>query len=164
MNIVPKILYQAWEGDLPKCIHDKNKLHLPENIDYKLFTLKDMYVYLRDNWGERYVNLFTSYSKIAHKTDLWRYCILYDTGGIYMDADCVLVNDLKLILNYDLLFVTNNRGIKNIFNGLLMDSAKTPYISRNIVLSNYILEPILITSIFFNCKMLYNIVNKIYKY
>ena len=40
-----------------------------------------MYLYLENNWGNKYVNLFKSYDKIAHKTDLWRYCILYDTGG-----------------------------------------------------------------------------------
>jgi hypothetical protein len=159
MNIVPKILYQAWEGGLPKCIRDKNKLHLPENIDYKLFTLKDMYVYLRDNWGERYVNLFLSYNKIVHKTDLWRYCILYDTGGIYMDVDCILVNNIKLILNYDLLFVTNNRGVQNIFNGLLMTPPKHP-IYQEILYYLLHIGTNFNNDYYFNCKMLYNIVNK----
>jgi mannosyltransferase OCH1-like enzyme len=106
--------------------YNKNLLHLPVDIDYKLFSLKDMYLYLENNWGNKYVNLFKSYDKIAHKTDLWRYCILYDTGGMYMDADSVLLNDIDFIFDYDLLFVTNNRGVKDIFNGFIMTPPKCP--------------------------------------
>tara|TARA_B110000858_G_C17751643_1_gene449984 strand:+ start:1148 stop:1369 length:222 start_codon:yes stop_codon:yes gene_type:complete len=47
-------------------------------------------------------------------------------GGMYMDADSVLLNDIDFIFDYDLLFVTNNRGVKDIFNGFIMTPPKCP--------------------------------------
>ena len=50
---VPKILYQAWDdGALPDIIHNINMSYLPKDVNYKLFTLKDMYIYLKNNWGK----------------------------------------------------------------------------------------------------------------
>jgi mannosyltransferase OCH1-like enzyme len=96
-----KFFYQVWEPitsnaskKIPDFIMEKNNLHIPKDLEYKLFSLEDMINYLKKNWGEEYVSVFNNYEKIAHKTDLWRYCILYDTGGIYMDADCILLNIL----------------------------------------------------------------------
>jgi hypothetical protein len=156
---VPRILYQSWEGPLPDIIHNKNMSHLPKDIDYNLFTLKDMYIYLKNNWGKKFVTLFNSYDKIAHKVDLWRYCILYERGGMYMDADCVLINDIEFIFNYDLLFVTNNRGIKDIFNGFLMTPPQNP-IYREML--DYMLQigNSFNNDYYFNCKFLYKVVNK----
>ena len=59
--------------------------------------------------------MFIIYDKIAHKVDLWRYCILYDTGGIYLDADCLLLNNIEnIVTKYNMLFVTNNREKEDI--------------------------------------------------
>jgi len=162
MNKVPKIFYQAWEDSLPSIIHNKNSLHLPVDIDYKLFSLKDMYLYLENNWGNKYVNLFKSYDKIAHKTDLWRYCILYDTGGMYMDADCLLLHDIDFIFDYDLLFVTNNRGVKDIFNGFIMAPPKC-HIYKLMI--DYMLKigNNFNDDYYFNCKFLYQLVSKYIK-
>lgn len=156
---VPKILYQAWEGTLPEIIHNKNMSHLPKDINYKLFTLKDMYIYLKNNWGKKYVTLFNSYDKISHKVDLWRYCILYERGGMYMDADCVLINDIEFIFNYDLLFVTNNRGVEDIFNGFLITQPENP-IYREILDHMLKIGNNFNNDYYFNCKFLYKIVNK----
>ena len=158
MNI-PKIFYQAWEGSLPYIIHQKNISHLPKDIEYKLFSLNDMREYLYKNWGKEYLDLFNNYDRIAHKTDLWRYCILYDTGGMYMDADCVLLNDISFMFEHDLLFVTNNRGIKNIFNGFLMTPPKNP-IFKEIINKMLIVGNNFNNDYYFNCSLLYRIVNK----
>ena len=53
--------------------------------------------YLRTKWGEKMLYLFNKYKKLCHKVDLWRYCILYDTGGVYMDADCILINKFDFL-------------------------------------------------------------------
>ena len=163
----PKIFYQVWEPvthtaskTIPSIVMNKNNLHLPDNIKYKLFSLEDMISYLRNNWGNKYVNLFNCYEKIAHKTDLWRYCILYDTGGIYMDADCVLLNNINfLISDYNMVFVTNDRGTKDIFNGFLLSPPKNP-IFKEIIDFMMEIGNDFNNDYYFNCKKLYNIVNR----
>ena len=156
---VPKIFYQAWECSLPPHIQAQNKKNIPKDFEYKLYSLKDMYEYLHKNWGINYANLFNSYEKIPHKVDLWRYCILYETGGYYLDADCILVNKLDFLDNFDMIFVTNNRGEKNIFNGFLKTPPKNT-IFRNIINNMCLVGNNFNNDYYFNCSMLYTILNK----
>jgi hypothetical protein len=117
---IPKIFYQCWDNPLPSGIHDRNINCLPNDFNYKRFSLEEAALYLKEHWGTEVFNLFHKYERIPHKVDLWRYCILYDTGGVYMDADCILLNEIKpLVDSSQLFFVSNYQGIKNIFNGFL---------------------------------------------
>lgn len=156
---VPKIFYQSWECKLPERIEAQNKKYLPKDVEYKLYSLKDMYEYLFKNWGINYANLFNSYEKIPHKVDLWRYCILYETGGYYLDADCVLINKLDLLDHFDMIFVTNNRGVQNIFNGFLKTPPNNP-IFRSIINNMCLVGNNFNNDYYFNCSMLYTILNK----
>ena len=114
--------------------------------------------YLQQNWGEKYVFLFNSYDKIAHKVDLWRYCILYDTGGIYLDADCLLLNNIEdIVSTYNMIFVTNNRKEKNIFNGFMMTFPKNPIFKE--IIDYMIKTGNNFNNYYFNCKYLYKIID-----
>lgn len=63
--------------------------------------------------------LFSKLKCQAHKTDLFRYCILYKQGGIYLDADSVIVKTIDTkIFNKDRMFVYDS-NCKNIFNGFI---------------------------------------------
>lgn len=160
MTGIPKIFYQTWDGKLPSIIENKNKNNLPSDIEYRLYSMRDMVEYLSKSWGSKYVKLFKSYDKIAHKTDLWRYCILYDTGGMYMDADSVLLDNIEFIISdFDMMFVTNNRGEKDIFNGFLMTPPKNPIFKEMI---DYLIRigNNFNDDYYFNCKYLYNVINK----
>jgi len=153
--MIPNIFYQAWDDYIPYKIHSVNKAFF-KKYDYKLFNILDMQNYLRTKWGEKMLYLFNKYQKICHKVDLWRYCILYDTGGVYMDADCILINKFDF-LNRHSVFVTNDRGEKNIFNGFMMTSPKNP-IFKKIIEFMVKVDTSLEHDYYFNCKELYNIV------
>jgi len=94
--------------------------------------------------------------------DLWRYCILYDTGGVYMDADCILYKNIDFLKNRHSVFVTNNRGAKDFFNGFIMTVPKNPILK---LIIEYLLEvdTKLEEDYYFNCKELYNITTKFLK-
>ena len=155
---VPKIFYQSWECSLPPQIEAQNKKNIPKDFEYKLYTLEDMRIYLKNKYGIKFLDLFNSYKKIEHKVDLWRYCILYETGGYYLDADSVLINNINLLDDFDMVFVTNNRGVKDIFNGFLKTAPGNP-IFLNII--NYMCKVgnNFNNDYYFNCKRLYSIVN-----
>jgi len=155
MSDIPKFFYQSWDEEIPKQILSLTMKHLPKDFIYKRFSLDDVRNYLLNNWGINYVNLYDSYNKIPHKIDLWRYCILYDTGGIYMDADCVLKSDLNQLLNYDAVFVTNIRGVQNIFNGFIITTAKNPIIKD--IIEYMVIKGSEISNYYYNCEKLYTI-------
>jgi hypothetical protein len=154
MSITP-IFYQSWDTELPNVIFNKNKKCIPDSFSYKRFSIKDIVEYLTEKWPH-VLNKFNSYEIIQHKIDLWRYCILYDTGGIYMDVDCILMDDIKCLLDSDCFFVSNTRGNTDIFNGFLGTYPNNPLYLEII---QYMLGTDN-TEYFFNCKELYTIINK----
>jgi mannosyltransferase OCH1-like enzyme len=53
--------------------------------------------------------------------DLWRYLIIYENGGIYLDADGFFENclDISMYNKYDHIFIYDP-GYKNIHNGFFI--------------------------------------------
>ena len=68
----------------------------------------------------------------AFKADLWRYCVLYQHGGIYIDAGLEPVVDLNKYLDYDLVCVkdTNIFGNNNVYNAFLCSTPKNPFSAK----------------------------------
>ena len=85
---IPKICHQTWNtSDLCpeiKQIIQNNKLNNPD-IEFKLHTDKDAYI--KNNFDEI---TYSAFKKINPKygamlADFFRYCVLYNEGGIYLD-------------------------------------------------------------------------------
>jgi len=157
--MIPKIFYQSWDEEIPSIVLDETMKYLPKDIQYIRYSLTDISQYLRNKWGNEALNMFNSYKHIAHKIDFWRYYMLYDTGGIYMDADCVLTNEIDdKLFSKNAVFVNNNRGIKNIFNGFFMISPRNEIMRQMI---NYMMQPSTINhqkNYYFNCQYLYKVI------
>lgn len=157
MATITPIFYQSWEIRLPLEIENENNKYIPKTFEYKLFTLEDVRKYLLEKWPHT-IEIFDNYKRIEHKIDLWRYCILYETGGVYMDADCVLKNSIELLLKTsNCIFVTNNRGKKDIFNGFIATFPKNPILKDMI---DYMLKiKNSFNSYYFNCIKLYYVMS-----
>lgn len=158
--MIPNIFYQKWDRDIPSIVLENTLKNMPDGFEYKRYSFEDVETYLETRWGRGSLEAFRMYKKMAHKVDLWRYFMLYDTGGIYMDADCVLLSKIpdELILENDAVFVTNNRGVKNIFNGFIMIKPRHPIMRAMI---DYMMSPEGIRHqkyYFFNCEYLYRAV------
>lgn len=87
-NVIPNVIYQTWHtNDLPpnmqKCV-DKLKREHPE-YEYHLYDDTDCRNFIKDNFDSSILHAFDTLIPGAYKADLWRYCILYKKGGIYLD-------------------------------------------------------------------------------
>lgn len=90
MNKIPKNIYQVWmQGKLPEYVK-KNIVDKNPDYDYKFFSEEDCLHYLKQHYPETILYCFLNLKKPAHKCDLFRYCLLYREGGIYIDADLEL--------------------------------------------------------------------------
>ena len=92
MKKIPKIIHQVWIGP-----------HVPPKKWMK--TFQDEYIRLNPDWSyvlwdEEKIKSFSMVNRdlyerettLAGKVDILRYEILYNFGGIYIDADCQWIN------------------------------------------------------------------------
>jgi mannosyltransferase OCH1-like enzyme len=99
VSVIPLNLFQTWHTkDLPpkmkKCVESVKK----ENPDFTYYLMddKDCRQFLIENFDKEIVWAYDSLIPGAYKADLWRYCILYKLGGIYMDIKYQCSNGFRL--------------------------------------------------------------------
>lgn len=90
---IPKIIYQTWHTkDLPpkmaQCV-SQLRTNYPE-FEYHLYDDSECRAFIRDNYDKNVLKAYDSLLPGAFKADLWRYCALYKTGGIYLDIKFLL--------------------------------------------------------------------------
>lgn len=127
--VIPLKIYQTWHTkDLPplmkRCTNLLKKAN-PE-FEYHLYDDNDCIEFIKNNFNPDVLWAFNQLIPGAYKADLWRYCILYINGGIYLDIKYKCINEFKLIslLNkehyvldrYDIYY--NSK--KGIYNGLMV--------------------------------------------
>jgi mannosyltransferase OCH1-like enzyme len=98
---VPLVIYRTWiSNNVPirmKKSLTRSLAFTPE-FDNHLFTDDDCYNFIRDNFEPNVLNAYKCLKPGAYKADLWRYCILYKKGGVYID----IKHELKMPL-YDVV-------------------------------------------------------------
>ena len=113
INGIPKVIFQ--------CYHDKSKIpnKVYKNIQkfapgYKHVIYDDVEckTFLELNYGKEYKYIFEYLLKRtpAHASDLWRYCMLYKYGGVYLDIKTELIEPIDTTFNKidkEATFVTN---------------------------------------------------------
>ena len=97
---VPLTIYQTWHTkDLPpkmrECV-EKLKRDNPE-FEHHLYDLEDCRKFIKMNFSKEILDTYDSLVPIAYKADLWRYCVLYKNGGVYLDVKYQCENGFKLL-------------------------------------------------------------------
>jgi len=89
--------------------------------------------FLKNEYGQLYVDIFNHIKDGPIKSDFWRLCILYTYGGVYADADIIPLVAIDEFLENDVQFATCNSTPSKILNPHLIVS--TP---KNILLKECI--------------------------
>jgi mannosyltransferase OCH1-like enzyme len=99
-SIIPLKIYQTWHSKtLPRnMLENIKKLRARHpRFEYFLFDDNDCRNFIVQNFDNNVVKAFDSLIPGAYKADLWRYCVLYITGGIYLDIKYYCTNSFRLI-------------------------------------------------------------------
>ena len=99
-SIIPLNIYQTWHTKKlpPKMFESVNLIkNLNPRFNYQLFDDDDCREFIKNNFEERVLHAFDSLIPGAYKADLWRYCILYKNGGIYLDIKYRPLNNFRFI-------------------------------------------------------------------
>ena len=123
---IPYTVYQTYQTKtLPvKMLDVNNKLKLlNSDFSFKLFDDNDCREFIEQNFNNIVLETFDNLLPGAYKSDLWKYCILYLNGGIYLDMKLEPIDDFKLNnlieLRDDVLDKYNDNDNISINNGLL---------------------------------------------
>ena len=86
---IPKIVHQTWKDEnIPKkfryAVETVKRYH--PDWEYRLWTDKDIDLYVRANHAEFYP-IFISFSRHIMRVDTFRYLLMLDIGGLYVDLD-----------------------------------------------------------------------------
>ena len=98
--MIPLIIYQTWHtkklpAEMRESVNQLKKA-APE-FTYMLFDDADCLEFIQEYFPPQVVEAYHKLIPGAYKADLWRYCALYVTGGIYIDIKYRPVPPFKLI-------------------------------------------------------------------
>jgi mannosyltransferase OCH1-like enzyme len=66
-------------------------------FEFKLFNEKECSKFIKNNFSDDVYDAYVRLIPYAYKCDLWRYCVLYIHGGIYLDIGFFTINNFKFI-------------------------------------------------------------------
>ena len=147
-SVIPLKIYQTWyTKDLPPKMKENVeslKLTNPQ-FEHYLFDDNDCREFIKNNFEPIVLHAFNSLIPGAYKADLWRLCVLYINGGIYMDIKLKCINGFKLIeLTEANHYVKDRHSSLTIYNALIVSQKGNPFLWKAI------------------CKIVFNVQNKFY--
>jgi mannosyltransferase OCH1-like enzyme len=133
-SIIPLKIYQTWvTKDLPpkmkKCV-ESLKAQNPK-FEHFLFDDNDCREFIKTHFRTDVLNAYDKLIPGAYKADLWRYCVLFINGGIYVDIKLSCINGFKLIeLTEKEHFVKDRPSPLSIYNALMICKAGNPFLFK----------------------------------
>lgn len=112
--MIPKKIWQTYKlpyNQLPEYAIEATETwrYLNPNWEYEYFTDDDVMDFVKDSFGDEWVEIFNSCPLGVMKADIWRIMILYVYGGMYTDLDTICnvpidswfndMSDKRIILN-----------------------------------------------------------------
>jgi mannosyltransferase OCH1-like enzyme len=124
---IPKNIFQTWQDKkLPKkmteCVNSITKCN-PEFHHY-LYDDAECYEFIKTHYDSDVLYAYDSLIPGAYKADLWRCCVLFKYGGVYLDIKYKCINGFSFenLLDSEYfvkdLYETNNR--KAVYNALIV--------------------------------------------
>lgn len=122
-SVIPLNIFQTWHTkDLPpkmnECMNSIKDCN--PQFSHFLYDDKECRAFIATNYDNEVLYSYDTLIPGAFKADLWRYCVLYKYGGIYLDIKYKCINGFSLIHLTDREYFVkdqeqNKDGIYNAF-------------------------------------------------
>jgi len=125
--MIPKHIYQTWKTHkLPNGITRVIQQFLNKNPGwcYHFYDDKEIEDFIEEHFPGRVNQAFNMLAIGAAKADLWRYCILYTYGGVYLDIDADIQENLDRLIRVDDDAIITREQVPGLFNQWILIFSK----------------------------------------
>lgn len=127
---IPKIIYMTYKNsDVPQKVFDNWKRLSPE-YEIKFFDDDACMEFLEEHFGQSYASYFKEIPYGPIKSDFWRLCALYITGGVYSDIDIFPQVPLSSYIRGVSFFSSIARDGGSIFQAVVATAPRSPIIAK----------------------------------
>ena len=122
-SIIPLQLYTCWHTkELPPLMKDNYDYLVESNpkITFHLYDENDCRDFIKNNFELDVLDAYDSLIPCSFKSDLWRYCLLYINGGIYMDIKYRCVNGFKFIDLTEKEYFVRDYNVNDTYTALIV--------------------------------------------
>ena len=129
---IPKKIYQTYSTNMiPEEMKEVSDNWRDMNPDYEYYYYidKDCREFLSKNFDVNVLDAYDALKPGAYKADLWRYCILYIHGGVYVDMGLVAKYPLKDFISEEDEFVCSRDRPKpknGLYNAFIASTPGNP--------------------------------------
>jgi len=123
INNVPLKIFLTWETKkLPINMYNSIMLLQKMNPEFNIYLYdnKNRIDFIKNNFNQDVLDAYNSLKPGAYRADLWRYCIIYKYGGVYIDIKYhTYIPLINIIKETEFVFANTNSGLcKNSYDGL----------------------------------------------
>jgi hypothetical protein len=165
LQYIPKNIFQTFQSaELAKSPYQaiQSWRSLNPTWSHYFFTDEDQRTFIADHFPSEVLWAYDQLLPGAYRADLWRYCVLYSKGGIYVDHKLVLHIPLDTAIPIDCEFATyQDQAVQRyqnkpyefyLWQGIMISKQKHPFLKKaidnivaNVTLGNYGHDPLSIT-------------------
>ena len=135
-SVIPLKIFQTWyTKNLPPKMKERveNLKAMHPRFEHYLYDDNDCREFIKNNFNSDVLNAYDGLIPGAYKADLWRYCVLYINGGIYMDIKLTCINGFRLIELTEHNHLVKDRPLPlAIYNALMVSQKGNPFLWRAI--------------------------------
>ena len=122
-SIIPLHLYTCWHTkELPPLMKANYDFLVESNprITFHLYDDVDFREFIKNNFEPDVLYAYESLIPCSYKSDLWRYCVLFVNGGIYMDIKYRCVNGFKFLDLTDKEYFVRDYNVNETYTALIV--------------------------------------------
>lgn len=129
---IPNVIYQTFETKvLPKLLANAVKSWHDMNPEYswKYYTDKDRREYIKKYFSTDVLKTYDLLIPGAYRADLWRYCVIYREGGVYVDIKMGAIKKLSELIDHDTnIVIVGDLEPTRIYNAFFAAKPKHPFL------------------------------------
>lgn len=129
-----RMIHPNTKKNLEKWVEINDDLDIKQEI-WVDSECRDFLKVFGDSFGLDVLKWYDYETDGRYKSDIWRVCVLYEKGGIYIDVDQEPLTKISNYLEFDKFGFcsASNMGLHNVSNGFIYAEKKSEIIKNNII-------------------------------